>query len=409
MKYIKTFLIFAFILGNFTFVSESSANPPFNSLDGFVLFAKERISLGKRVQVSSGNLGSNEKLYINKDSTINGDLFADKIYVNKRTIISGNISFNRLKTRKEPQILGSTTTPVSLPIGNLPEILDFPVGDEDIEFEGEENSLPPGNYGEIELEENSQLTLSGGVYNLYKLEVEKNATLIFDAPTTINIAKKFSSEKNTSILPGADTKPQDLLINLSSQKSIYLGKRSFLNFNLLAPEAKVYVGKEATLRGQILARKIEVGKDSVLDNSVPYLNEELGFSFLYPPTFSISDLLSPGRLFDQPDLISFASVNAPDIMPGTFTISVLSNPELLSIPDWVKKKRPGSYRNDAEIFNITICAVPGLDFSSVQGTSRGVYFVKNGLVFALEWHGYGIDLPETLPQFEVLISTFTCD
>ena len=266
MKYIKLFIIFVLILGNFTFVSESSADPPFNSFDDFVLFAKEKITLERRVQVSSGNLGSNEKLYINKDSTINGNLFADKVNIYKRTVINGDLSFNKIRTGKEAEILGSTTTPVSLPIGDLPEIPDFQYGSQDIEFEGDGNTLPPGNYGEIELEENSRLTLSGGTYNLYKLELEKYATLVFDSPTTINIARKFSSHKNTFILPGSDTKPKDLLINYNSGKSIYLGKRSFLNFKLLAPEAKVYVGRETDYKGQILARKIRVGKDSILKN-----------------------------------------------------------------------------------------------------------------------------------------------
>ncbi len=47
-------------------------------------------------------------------------------------------------------------------------------------------------------------------------------------------------------------------------QEVEFGKDSFLNFQLLAPNSKVNLGEKTTLRGQVVARKIEVGEGSIV-------------------------------------------------------------------------------------------------------------------------------------------------
>ena len=272
-----------------------NSQPIFDNTDNFVLFAQEEIKLEQGVQVSSGDLGSNKNLNIEKDSIINGNLFAKEISIDKNTIINGNASFNKLKLHKDAQILGTQTKPVQLPIANLPEIPDFQVGTQDFKFEGQDNTLAAGSYRNITLEKNSRLILEGGIYNLRKLELKDNSTLIFNAPAILNIQFKLRGHDKISILPGLNIKPDDLKINYLGMgpktgreddddeinslhddkekkdhkarkigRPALFGKNSFLNFKLLALKASVHIGKESTLRGQVLARKIRIGKDSIL-------------------------------------------------------------------------------------------------------------------------------------------------
>lgn len=308
MEHIKTYLkkikpnhiLSVIAAGSVLFVAMNSNNPPlFQNTDNFILFASGEIKLEQGVQVSSGDLGSNDKIDIAKDSIINGNLFADKISLDKNTQINGNVSYNKLQTQKESQILGAKTTPVSLPIANLPEIPDFSIGTQDFKFESQNNALAVGSYRNITLEKDSRLNLNGGTYNLNKLELKENSTLIFNTPATINIQFKLKGQNHIAILTGNNNlKPTDLVINYLGIRSknekeekeddddeinaphndkekkefkeskigrpVVFGKESFLNFKLLAPKASVKIGENSTMRGQILARKVKVEKNSIL-------------------------------------------------------------------------------------------------------------------------------------------------
>lgn len=286
--------IAAFGIVGIVFAAANFTNPPlFNNTDNFVLFASEEIKLEKEAQVSSGDLGSNKEIDIEKDAIINGDIFADKITLDKNVTINGNVSFNKIKAEKETKILGTQTKPVSLPIANLPEIPDFQIGIQDFKFEGQNNILPAGNYQNLTLEKNSRLTLTGGTYNLNKLFLKESSVLIFSAPVTLNIKEELKGEEHIAILPANNNlKPTDLTVNYQGKnekdepdkndknenqnkeekadkedngvKPVEFGKNSFLNFKLLAPKASVHIEKESILRGQVLAKKIKVGKGGVM-------------------------------------------------------------------------------------------------------------------------------------------------
>ena len=283
-----------------------NSQPLFQNTDNFVLFAQEEIKLEQGVQISSGDLGSNKKIDIEKDAIINGNLFADRISIDKNTTINGNASFNKLQIKKESEILGTQTKPIQLPIVNLPEIPEFTIGTQDFKFEGENNTLPSGNYRNITIEKNSKLILTGGTYNLNKLELKENSTLIFQAPITLNIQFKLKGQQRVSILPGQNLNPTDLAVNYIGIKSkkekqqkedddeiesemdekerkdlkdgkigrpVVFGKDNFLNFKLVAPKAKVNLGDETTFRGQILAKEIKIGKGSVLSRAELFVKE----------------------------------------------------------------------------------------------------------------------------------------
>lgn len=247
----------------------STVSPDLNE---FVVFAKEEIVLSQDSQVSSGNIGTNGKLVIDQNSLITADLFADELSLDAGVQVNGNISFNELNTHPNAVIFGATTTPVAIPIAILPDIPDFDPGTQDSTFSGSGNILAAGSYNNIKLKKDSKLTLSGGTYYLNSLELEKNSTLIYATPTVLNIKNELTTHQNVAVLPGQDLKPDDLVINCEADE-IDFEKDSFLNFKLLAPQAKVKINQGITLRGQILAGEIEVDRDVVLsrDESFTYV------------------------------------------------------------------------------------------------------------------------------------------
>ncbi|MDO8520897.1 MAG: hypothetical protein Q7S52_02165 [bacterium] len=299
---LKTPRTIALILaGSVAAVALVHTTPPplFPTTDQFVLFATEQLTLEQDTQVSSGNLGSNDTLAFDKNVLATSDLFGKTITLDKGAVINGNAFYRKIKKHADAQILGAATGGVQLPIANLPVIPDLTFGTTSLTTAGTTTTLTAGNYRDITIQKGSTLTLLPGAYTVRSLELKDNATLIFNASTTINIGRALKGGKRVSVLPGQHTAPDQLTINYNGFKSknekndswdndndasdsfddekerkdwqkgkvaqpVLFGERSFLNFKLLAPKANVIIGKESTLRGQVVARKIRMEKGSIL-------------------------------------------------------------------------------------------------------------------------------------------------
>lgn len=99
INYFAPSLVFGGFVAAIVFI-----NPPiFDKIDNFVLFAQEEIKLEQDVQVSSGDIGSNNKINVEK-TVINGNLFADEIELDKNVVINGSVSSNKLEIKKETQM-----------------------------------------------------------------------------------------------------------------------------------------------------------------------------------------------------------------------------------------------------------------------------------------------------------------
>jgi len=281
-KITRHHVISATALGGIVIAAFSFGGAPlFDTTDDFVLFAQTEVKLEQGVQVSSGDIGSNNKLTVGKAALLTSNLFADRITLDKGTVVNGNASFNAFQTKKDTQV-GATTTPVSIPIADLPGVPSFQTGTQDLIFRGENNTLNAGSFDAITLEKNSRLLLTGGTYNITKLTLKESATIIFAATTILNIEQELMGQQNIAVLPGADTTPDGLTINYKGTKGqqkgqgtapIHFGNNSFLNFILIAPNAAVNIGERSTIRGQILANKIMVGKDSILSRETAFVKE----------------------------------------------------------------------------------------------------------------------------------------
>jgi hypothetical protein len=306
----RIFAPILFLAGTgFVVLGSHVSSPLFSSVDQFVLFADQGITLEDNTQVSSGNIGSNSDLTLDKNVLISGDLFADKITLAKGAEINGNASYNKLRSASSTQILGTQTKPIQLPVANLPILPEFTLGTTSLTVTGTSTILSPNSYRDITLSSGSTLTLLSGSYTLRSLELNEDSTLIFTGTTTLNIQRALKGENHVSILPGLHTHHDQLTINYNgfkeknvktrdhfdddkdasdtfdndrerkdwqkgtSAQPITFGERAFLNFRLIAPRASVTIGKESIVRGQVVAGKIKVKKDSFLSRSESFAFE----------------------------------------------------------------------------------------------------------------------------------------
>ena len=295
--------------------ARTQSAPLFATLDTFVLFGAEGVSLDENAQVSSGDVGSNDELAIGRANTVNGDLFADKVTLDNDALINGNATYNKLKSKKNGQVLGTQTKSISLPVATLSAFSDFTVGTQDVTVTDTTTILPAGNYRIITIAGSSTLTLSGGTYNFSSLNLEDNATLIYTTSAILNIQSRFNGKTHIAIIPGADAHPDDLIVNYigkpvgdghegdeqnaslrdssssdehtqeqnnpqghksedqkgeghdEDSQSIQFGDNAFLNCKLIAPTTQVTIGSNTTLRGQVLAKRVRIGKSVLLSRT----------------------------------------------------------------------------------------------------------------------------------------------
>lgn len=103
-------------------------------------------------------------------------------------------------------------------------------------------------------------------------------------------------------------------------------KNSFLNFKLLAPNATVDIGDSTTLRGQVVAKKVKIGKGTVISREEVFekesdpakVVEDQGLKFivneiivLFEDTASQSDIQ---QVVDVVDGVITGFVSAPKIV-----------------------------------------------------------------------------------------------
>ena len=228
----------------------------------FVLFAGEEIMIEKNVQILNGDLISNGRLKIGKNTVVNSNLFADKIVIDKNSLIKGDALFNELNVAKNSIILGVTSTPISLPIMEFSLTPIFETGDQDLVIK-QNQTINPGRFDKIEVNEDVTLTLNRGTYNLNRLKLNKRSKLLFFGPVIINIQKEIEIKKEAIIFPSDQIITQNLIINIQGDKNIDIGENSSLNFLLFAPNSQVNLGERITFRGQVSAKEIKIGKNSI--------------------------------------------------------------------------------------------------------------------------------------------------
>ncbi|MBI2591700.1 MAG: hypothetical protein HYW34_03430 [Candidatus Brennerbacteria bacterium] len=298
---------------NFNFNNQ----PLFTNLNQFILVAEDKIELAENVQISSGDLAANKEISIAENNIINGNLFSDEIKIAENTTINGNISFNQLELTPSSKILGVTSSPVSLPIIQLPNIPDFPTGNQKLII-NQTSTINPGNFDEIEVKENITLTLTPGTYNLNKLKLENNSSLLFSGLTIINVQKELVIGKKVLIvssLPSTGSgQATDLQINIQEDKDIDIGENSLLSFKLLAPNSQIDLGERITFRGQILARGIKIGEGSILSKEEFFTRKAEALNLIidddgshYPVNHIVVNFSSDATFLDAQDIANLVA------------------------------------------------------------------------------------------------------
>ncbi|KKU94024.1 MAG: hypothetical protein UY26_C0003G0174 [Candidatus Jorgensenbacteria bacterium GW2011_GWA1_48_13] len=363
MRKIKAHLIVSglatggLILAALNFTSQSL----FSDLDQFVLVAESDIHIAQNTQVSSGDIIVNGRLRISENDVINGNIFSDEIRIAEETQINGNATFNKLHLADNSGILGTTSTPVSLPIIKLPSIPNFSAGAENVTVEGEE-TLGPGDFNIIEVKDGARLTLNPGIYNLNELKLKDGSKLFFSATTVINIRQTLDIKNRVFAVSSTNLDPTALTVNVVSESKVAdkskgkrelkdaqpvtIGEDSFISARLLAPSAKVVFGNRATFIGQAIAKEIQVGEGAVLGRENAFekesdpekVVEDQGVKFIVNEIVVLfGEGAAAGDLLTVADLVQGQATGfLPDLGIGKIEVTTQTVDELNSLIDLIK-------------------------------------------------------------------------
>ncbi len=193
--------------------------------------------------VHTGSLTAGDDIDISSDNTITGDITAGDDVDNDGTVD------------------GTVTEEGAVSPVDIPPLAPFAAGTEDITVEDEETlDLPPGSYGDVEVERDGILNLSAGEYFLEELILNTDTQLNIDlsgGPVFINVVNKLRfgdrSVVSTSEGEGGSGK---VFFNSLQSSNLELRRESTVLGTIVAPDAKVRAESYVHFRGAICAEDI---------------------------------------------------------------------------------------------------------------------------------------------------------
>jgi hypothetical protein len=179
----------------------------------------------------------------------------------------GNVITNNLKSHASARILGNLVNTLDLPVvADQPDIPDFASGI--IDFTVEDNQvrqLSASAWRRIMAQDHGQLILTCGDYFVEELILQRQAVLLLQGDTNIFIQNRIELGQNSVI--NHDSENRLLALYYSGHHAVRIQNESYARLLLLAPEARVVLGKNVNFTGRISAGNIDVGNGCLLNYS----------------------------------------------------------------------------------------------------------------------------------------------
>ncbi len=189
-----------------------------------------------------GDLGSNGKIELQKETLVKGDAQAGEFVKNDGATITGSV------TESAPPVkLEEVDTSYKEPNANAtgispPEVYDASKRD-------------------LFVDKNQTVTLAPGTYYLNEIKLEKEAKLVITGPVTIFMTGKLQADKEVVI--NTSQIPTNLFIYSSGDK-IQMDKETKFYGAIYALKADIDIQKESSIYGSIIGYKVQFDKENQL-------------------------------------------------------------------------------------------------------------------------------------------------
>jgi len=261
----------------FTRAFAQSSDESIRDLGNYVILGFDETIIEQNVIINSGNVGVQNKnaqvtikegtTFMNSNSVLAGDIVKIELNANAQ-----NVFFNDLIL--EGDILGSQNTPLALPlVESFPDLSDIQTGTTSVSVAKDQTeTLQPGSYDEIFVDEGATLIFVGGTYNVNSIITGLNAKLLFDDVTEI-VTQELKLGDNNILGPSSsasiDSSNIVIFVHDNTEPTmlfeIEIGKNSIIDANIFSPAGKLLVKQGTQATGSFIAKTVKIEDGSVLN------------------------------------------------------------------------------------------------------------------------------------------------
>ena len=254
-------------------------------MEDFVLLGRQCVCLGRKTQVHSGYIGAVETLgapstppgpacpagwsvYLDEDA-LAVRVYGDRVHLGKKADVQA-LYANSFELGDHAK-LGEQHS-AALPLfASLPALPVAAPGTGDVSVAAHaERSLPPGRYGELELEEHAVLRLSAGQYDFAAWDVGEHARVLCDGRCDIRIEGVLRCAEHSRIAShrGDSAAAAEIVIWVGASDAAgfaaELGEQARVSATLRAPLGTLRLGDKVQATGAFAARCVSVGDEAQL-------------------------------------------------------------------------------------------------------------------------------------------------
>ena len=235
----------------------------------FVLIADEDIVI-KAAGETYGNLHANNDIEFDNEhhssSVHYGNVFAvDDIEVERGYRIEGE-AFAGDEVENDGEITGGSHKHADVQRMQLPSVLHFNTGKKRIDVDDRRVlALEPGEYRRVRVGDGATLQLTAGTYSMKDFLVGRRATIALDVSggeIVINVEDDLEFDRDASMQYSPSLQTEKVTINSPTSGKIDIDGGARLGCTLIAPHAKVTIGKSVIFKGSISAKEITVDRNS---------------------------------------------------------------------------------------------------------------------------------------------------
>ena len=212
-------------------------------------------------------------------------VIGDTVLLMNRSSIYNAID-NVLLARKNSTILGTATSPMTVPFVALPAFPAVQAGTQTIGVAKNKTvTLAPGAYGVVQVAAGGTLVLNGGLYQVKSIELAASATILFRAATELRVSTELSSKAKAKLIldpsvtglrasqvviyvAGRDEDCHDFEADDDGDDAgpvtVHIGAQNVVQANIYAAQGTVWLKSRTQATGAFIGVHVRIGVNAGL-------------------------------------------------------------------------------------------------------------------------------------------------
>jgi hypothetical protein len=274
----------------------------------FVAFSSDLTWIRANADVTSGDVGANDRRHQDHHGDRDSDdgdrddvtvrigsgasldqhssrVVGDTVRLDNKSSVY-NVLDNFLLNKKGSAVLGTRTTPVTIPFTTLPAFPSVTPGSRAVTVAKKQTlTLAAGSYGTVHVSSGATLILTGGLYQMLSLDVDQQGTVLFHAAVDLRIKTELDTASKSNLLldPAVSgLRASQAVIYVEGQDSdchhndadddgdnagptsAHVGSQSIVQANIYAKNGTVWLKSKTTATGAFIGMHVRIGVSTTL-------------------------------------------------------------------------------------------------------------------------------------------------